>query len=135
MDSTGRISNEGSQIELETSAEPILINVNQALPASLIINEIVMNLYRSYSKYNIKRRIQVKASEKHSEIRISITELGRSVIIDRHELNEILGLQLVNTLTRQLDGALEISRTEEQSSLELIFERDDSASGASNGLL
>jgi PAS domain S-box-containing protein len=135
VDSTGRISNEGSQIELETSAEPILINVNQALPASLIINEIVMNLYRSYSKYNIKRRIQVKASEKHSEIRISITELGRSVIIDRHELNEILGLQLVNTLTKQLDGALEISRTEEQSSLELIFERDDSASGASNGLL
>jgi nitrogen-specific signal transduction histidine kinase len=50
-------------------------------------------------------------------------------------LKEALGMQLINTLTQQLQGIIQFDNKEEETSFSLLFERDDSLTGAANAYM
>jgi PAS domain S-box-containing protein len=96
-------------IDLKLDIQPVNLNLDQAIPCGLIVNELITNAL----KYAFKGR-------KRGIIFIGITEEGKTVSV-RIEDNgvglpkgfdylksETLGLQLVVTLVEQLDGKLEL---------------------------
>lgn len=96
-------------IELKLKVEPVNLNLDQAIPCGLIVNELITNSL----KYAFKGR-------KEGEIFIGIHETGKAVSIQiedngvglpkgfNHLKTETLGLQLVVTLVEQLDGVMEM---------------------------
>lgn len=122
-------------IQIIFESAPVNINVNQALPASLIINEVIMSIYRTACRQERSARIKIRALEDHRKVRVSIIETSNGGPANVSELKEALGMQLINTLTQQLQGIIQFDNKEEETSFSLLFERDDSLIGAANAYM
>jgi two-component sensor histidine kinase len=108
------------QIRLQLAIDPILLGVDQAIPCGLIINELVSNaLTHAFPG----KRATHRAVETPSEIRVGLhseqadtltltvsdTGVGLPPTVNLNKPSS-LGLQLVITLTQQLQGAITLER-------------------------
>ncbi|NYB52250.1 MAG: PAS domain S-box protein [Methanobacteriaceae archaeon] len=102
-----------SRIKLEMEVEDILIDINTAIPLGLIVNELLSNSMKHAFPRDKSGVIKVKFYKKDDEsciLEVSDTGVGfpKDLELDK---TESLGLQLVNNLTRQINGELELERT------------------------
>ena len=100
-----------AQIASTVNAENIYIDINQAVPCSLILNEMLTNSL----KYAFP-------DGRKGEITIDLTADATNFILIYHdngmgipegvtfERSESLGMQLINGLTRQIDGTIDMQR-------------------------
>jgi PAS domain S-box-containing protein len=98
-----------SEIELKTDFQKSSLELDQAIPCGLIVNELVSNSLK-YAFQGMKRGeifIGFKESEGNVELRLGDNGVGFPPDID-FENTETLGLQLVNTLADQLDARIHI---------------------------
>ncbi|MFB2837027.1 histidine kinase dimerization/phosphoacceptor domain -containing protein [Floridanema evergladense] len=98
------------RIDLDIQIEPISLDIDTAIPCGLIINELICNALkyafvdRSTGKITIKLKVI-----KNKFIMLEIADNGIGLPPGFNiEMNETLGLQLVNNLTNQLDGTLKV---------------------------
>ena len=98
-----------AEIEIKFDLEEVLLNLDMAIPCGLIINELISNLLKYAFKPNEKGVIEIGLSEKEGEVVLRIADNGIGIPkeIDFRK-TETLGLQLVNTLTQQLEGEIEL---------------------------
>jgi PAS domain S-box-containing protein len=99
------------QVTLELNIDEITLNINTAIPCGLIISELVSNSLKHAFPNNRKGRIYVVLN---SEIDNHLTLIVRDNGIGFPENSDIkngktLGLQIVQVLTNQLDGELELT--------------------------
>lgn len=99
-------------VELQTEIQNIALNIDTAIPCGLIINELVSNVLKHAfpSDFEGKVLVRIVASEPQS---FTLTVRDNGVGLPEHfdwRTSASLGLRLVNDLTRQLDGTVEISR-------------------------
>jgi len=100
------------KIELGIQVGDILLGIDTAIPCGLIINEIVSNSLKYAFPDDRKGKINIHFSKEQGSYyscTVSDNGIGLPANID-FENTASLGLQLVNTLTRQLGGKLELSR-------------------------
>ncbi|SCG85222.1 PAS domain S-box protein [Methanobacterium congolense] len=98
-------------IESELDIEDIKIGIETAIPVGLIINELVTNSIKyAFPKYNGTIKIEFKSSEEGLELIVADDGIGLQKDIDPKN-TETLGLQLVNSLTDQIDGNIELDRS------------------------
>ena len=98
-----------STITFKLDLPPLKINVAQAIPIALIINEAVTNSIKYAFPNSRKGEIAISIKERQDVIRLSIIDNGigiNPVLIDM-EL-ESLGLALIKGLTTELKGNLDI---------------------------
>lgn len=103
------------KIILEIDVEKVLLDIDQAIPCGLIINELVSNAlkyafpHESKKKGKIKITFQRKGKE---TVRLTIEDDGRGIPDDVDiKKTDSLGLQMVNLLTeKQLKGNLKLNR-------------------------
>ena len=98
-------------IKFITDVQNVVLNIDTAIPCGLIINELVSNSIKYAFPENRSGEILIslkqeggnsyKLTIKDDGIGVSDTELMKH--------SDTLGIQLVNLLTRQLNGTLEIS--------------------------
>lgn len=107
-----------TSIEIDVEAPDILLDIETAIPLGLIINELVSNSLKyafnsKYLKENIcKISVKMKQKEDNNyELIISDTGIGISDKIDFRQ-TESLGMQLIVSLTEQLDGTIELDKEE-----------------------
>lgn len=121
------------EIEVKINKASIQLNINQAIPASLILNEILTNAYKHAFKGRDKGIILIKISEKKNEILIKVEDNGVGISSDRKNIKS-LGLNIVEILTQQLHGKHKVYDTGSGTAFELSFSKSD-AKGTGSALI
>jgi two-component sensor histidine kinase/CBS domain-containing protein len=103
-----------SSVNLTTSAIGVWLNIDTAIPCGLIINELVSNsLKHAFSGTDQKNEIQVSiTATQNNQFTLIVQDNGIGFPEDIEFRNtESLGLELVCVFTEQLDGTIELDRS------------------------
>ena len=103
-----------SAVTLTTNAIGVWLNIDTAIPCGLIINELVSNsLKHAFSETNQENEIQISITSAHdNEFTLIVRDNGIGFPEDIDFRNtESLGLELVCIFTEQLDGTIELDRS------------------------
>jgi|GEM_PF-3864291 len=102
-------------ITCNVNAQPILLTVETALSCSLIINELVSNSLKSafpaQQGGEIGVSIQKNLEKNQLILTVSDNGIGIPEDLDWRNSNSV-GLQLVRSLTKQLEGSIELNLTQ-----------------------
>lgn len=94
----------------EVNIEEVALSVDKAIPCGLIINEIITNSFKYGQPEDSFKALCVSVSVKKSEnlINLIIRDNGKGLpdTIDFDKKNKTLGINLIQKLTKQLDGKL-----------------------------
>jgi two-component sensor histidine kinase len=96
-------------IQFKVNSENISIDINTAIPCGLIINELVTNSIKHAFPGIMKGEIMVELTYEDDFLKMKVKDDGVG-FPEELNLNNIktLGLQLVISLTKQLDGSIEL---------------------------
>ncbi len=85
------------------------INLDQAVPCSLIVNEVVVNCYKHAFNGTDNGRIEITSQFDEPELTIRIEDNG-SGLPDDFDINsqQSLGMTLIQTLAQQLEAKMSI---------------------------
>ncbi|PAU94687.1 hypothetical protein CK503_04230 [Aliifodinibius salipaludis] len=94
-----------TDITLDLDLEPIQLNLNQAIPCSLIVNEIITNIIKHAFKGRETGKITINQSENNEQLTLIIRDngVGFSKDFDIKNSNS-LGYRLIDTLAKQLEA-------------------------------
>ena len=100
-------------IKFLLNVSDVVVNIETARPCGLMINELIVNsLEHAFPDDGSNHgTIQIDLAETEGQVVLSVTDDGVGLAEDFDpEESDSLGLQLVYTLTEQLDGELKIDR-------------------------
>ncbi len=101
-----------SRIKLEMEVEDIMIDINTAIPLGLIVNELLSNSMKHAFPGDNSGVIKVKFNKKDDNCILEVSDTGVGFPTDLQlDKTDSLGLQLVNNLTGQINGELELERS------------------------
>jgi two-component sensor histidine kinase/CheY-like chemotaxis protein len=93
--------------------ECLLLGVDQAIPAGLILNELISNAFKYAFPAGRRGSIVVEGGRMGDSVRLVIRDDGVGLPADFSlESTKSLGLRIVRILTRQLKGVLDIEHAE-----------------------
>lgn len=99
-------------IKLNINAANILLDINKAIPSGLIINELVSNSLKHAFPDGKEGELSVVLRSDNNQFTLTIRDTGVGFPDDLDFRNTAsLGMQLVVTLTNQLDGTIELDRS------------------------
>ncbi len=90
----------------------ILLNIERAVPCGLIVNELISNIYKHAFPENKSGSIKIalkQNADNNISLHVSDNGTGIPASVDI-ENTTTLGIQLIQTLTRQLNGKLVLNR-------------------------
>lgn len=100
------------RIKLDLKVENVKIDINTVVPLGLIVNELVTNSMKYAFPDDRKGKINIILFREDDDIILKISDDGIGFPEDLdYESTNSLGLQLVNNLTMQIDGKLELERS------------------------
>ena len=103
----------GTKTALKVDAEDVMLGVDTAIPCGLIINELVSNSLKYAFPAGREGEIEIVfrlIDENEIELMVSDNGVGIPEDLDFRNSNS-LGLKLVNILTDQIGGRLELDRS------------------------
>lgn len=100
------------EVDLQEDVEHVELNLDQAIPCGLIINELITNSMKYAFTERKKGTIYLELKNKNNIITLVVGDDGVGLPKD-YDINnaETLGLQLVATLAEQLDGDINLEKT------------------------
>lgn len=103
---------ESARITLQLRLDGLILDVNKAIPCGLILNELLSNALKhafpTGRSGEIHIALQVDAAQ---QVTLVVSDTGIGLPVELDFLNaETLGLQLISTLTEQLEGTLTVDR-------------------------
>ena len=86
--------------------EPVELNINQAIPSSLIINEVITNIIKHAFDEGKNGNIIVSLSEQDQQIALTVKDNGKGLPANFNNMmtDKTLGLKLIDTLAEQLEA-------------------------------
>ena len=106
-------------MELITKLDDVHINLKQAIPCGLIVNELVSNCLKYAFKGMSSGKIYLCVQRVGANLEIQVADNGVGLPEDfDFETNESLGVYLVQALTDQLDGSLIVDNKHSDNALE-----------------
>ncbi|GAA5521220.1 hypothetical protein Asal01_01155 [Fodinibius salicampi] len=124
----------GEEIDLQLDYNSFALNVNQAVPCALILNEVISNAYEHAFKGRKEGRILISIKQRDNIIHVRVKDNGRGLDADFVEKkNESLGFTIIDTLIEQLHADLNINN---ENGLDLSFSFDkQEVKGSSSSLI
>jgi PAS domain S-box-containing protein len=127
---TDKLSPNEKDIKLNISSESIYMNLNQAVPLALIVNELVSNAYTFAFDGRDEGNVWVRLKLKEDEIYLSVEDDGIGLPEDfKFEESPTLGTTLVMSYSEQINADVKIS-SEKGTHYELRFSNNTSKSGS-----
>lgn len=124
----------GGRKHIEHDIEKTLIelNINQAIPCALMINEVVTNIYKHAFEGRESGNITASLDLKDGHVFVEIADNGIGIPenLDTTDADS-MGLHLIQVLTAQLRGESDLKRTENGTVFTLRFQKMD-VSGSGN---
>lgn len=111
--------NASNRIELYCEMEPIGLDIDRAIPIGLIVNELLSNSLKYAFPDGNHGRIKIALSEKNSHLILHFSDNGIGIGEKPEIRGSGFGTQLINLLTRQLDGKMSLFTN---SGTEIFFE-------------
>jgi two-component system, sensor histidine kinase PdtaS len=103
-----RDSFDTDRIEFVTEVEPIQLNLSQAIPVSLIINEAVTNSIKYAFTHSVGGRVFISMNEAAGTVNLTISDNGKGFIPTEEAETKSLGVQLIKGLSKEIRGKLSI---------------------------
>lgn len=126
------LSDSAKNISLQLDCEPVRLNINQAIPLGLLINELVVNAFLHAFKDQAEGIIQISLTRNKGKIILSIKDNGSGLPPDFSlDDSPSLGTTIVKALILQLNASLQINR--EDAHFKIVFKREEKR-GSSSGL-
>ncbi len=117
-----------TDLTMDFDCEPIQLNINQAIPCSLIVNEVITNIFKHAFPDRKKGKIMIRLSgcPNDKRIRLSIKDDGVG-LAENISLSEgsSLGLSLINVLSKQLESDYTYEAAEEGTIFSIEFDKDE----------
>lgn len=105
-------STEGSRVKLVMDVEDVMLDVNNAVPLGLIINELVTNSLKYGFPDDKEGTISIKFHNEDEKYLLVVSDDGIGIPGDFElEKSDSLGMLLVNSLTAQIQGEVELKRS------------------------
>lgn len=100
----------GQRIYFELHIQPLKLDVAQAIPLGLILNETITNAIKHAFKGRDEGRITIRLERDTSRIRLMITDDGVGLPEGVNpRTSSSMGMRLIETLVEQLEGQMTIS--------------------------
>ena len=102
-----------SQVRISVEIEQMMLGVDAAVPCGLIVNELVTNCFKYAFTNGRPGQIQIAMVRQPGEqLRLSVADDGVGFPKDVDFRNtESLGMQIITTLSEQLEGTVQMSNT------------------------
>lgn len=111
-----------TKIELESECDTVYLDITQTLPCSLIANEVVTNAIKHAFEGRETRRIHIELKENDGNLKLRISDNGVGLPDDFEDRQGSLGMNLIETLTNQLDGEYTFDSTNQGTTFTLEFQ-------------
>lgn len=99
-------------VQVSVEIGNVLLGVDLAIPCGLIVNELVTNCFRHAFVDGREGRVTITMTQNESVYRLSVRDNGVGLPPGfEQRQTATLGLQLVETLTDQINGVLEMQGT------------------------
>lgn len=126
-----------TEVDIDFNCEPVQLNINQAIPCSLIVNEVATNIFKHAFPGRKKGTITISlhGSENNNSIQLSIRDNGVGLPDDFDSSDtSSLGLNLIDVLSQQLAADYKYESCNEGTLFTIRFKKDE-FSGIGNGYL
>lgn len=99
-----------TDVDFNFNLDKLRININQALPCSLIINEIVTNALRHAFNGDQKPVVEIFLKNEKNKIHLRVSDNGKGLPGDFDlKKPKTIGFKLISILAKQLDGKVKIN--------------------------
>jgi PAS domain S-box-containing protein len=102
------------QVNSVIDVKDVSLNIETAVPCGLIISELVSNSLKYAFENEKSGEVQISLKSKGNEYELIVSDngVGFPENLDIKNIKLSLGLQLVNALVNQLDGSIELDRSQ-----------------------
>lgn len=124
------------KIDVEFNCDEVELNVNQAIPSSLIVNEVVTNSLKHAFKERSDGKITIELREISNTVKIQVKDNG--VGLPGHFKNigdSSLGLQLISVLSKQMNADYKFESSSEEGTVFTIQFGKSAIRGIGNAYL
>ena len=108
-----RIHEASTKIEWEVVSQEVKLDLNRAIPCGLIINELITNSmkYAFQNKHSGEIRVELNRIKNGKSLELIVADNGVGFSTEMEsEDSDTLGLKLIEILTDQIDGELEVQQ-------------------------
>lgn len=92
------------EIDIKLNTEYVNLDLSNAIPCGLILNELITNSYKYALKGNNKLQIEIKLKKQNGIIEFEVKDNGQGVTKDVIDNSNTLGFELVKSLSEQING-------------------------------
>jgi len=125
MDNIFKTFKSDLELEIDTDIETIQLNINQAIPCSLIINEVLTNIMKHAFLGGSTGKVTIQLSERESIIRINIGDNGIGLPANYNvEESTSLGMTLITVLSAQLNARYKLESSASGTGFSLEFKKE-----------
>jgi len=133
---TNIINTYHASIDLDISydMDPLELSINVAIPCSLIVNEVVTNVLKHAYDDGDSGLLEVSLVEEDEIVTLKIRDDGKGLPddFDKAGKGRSLGMELIQTLTKQLKGTYSYTSLDRCVEFELVFEKSERKGIGSN---
>lgn len=96
---------QGAPVAVDCRLDPVTVPIEQAVPAGLVVNELLTNAHKHAFRDNAQAHLDVTLAVRNGSVEIAVADNGPGLTEDfTVESTGTLGMQLVGNLARQLGG-------------------------------
>jgi two-component sensor histidine kinase len=100
------------RIKLNINVEDVMLDINTAIPLGLIVNELVSNSMKHAFPNDRKGKIDIEFKLEDGIYSMIVSDDGVGFPKDYDlDVSDSLGLRIVNSLIEQIDGQIDLERT------------------------
>lgn len=104
-------SHEDTDIRFKKDIAPVSLTVKQAVPCGLLLNELITNAYKHAFPAHSEGTISITLTQNDDMISLTVADNGVGLPEDfDYEKPSSLGITLIHTLVRQINGTLTIEK-------------------------
>ena len=117
-----------TKIRQDLDLQSVSLSMDQALPCSLIVNEVITNTLKHAFVESEEGTISVHLSEKNNRVTLEISDDGVGLPEDFDiEKSDSLGMELINTLSEQLGAVISYQPDSKGTRFEISFDKSESS--------
>jgi len=117
------------EIDLKIDSDPVELNINQAIPCSLIINEVLTNIFKHAFENKARGEIDISIHQKGRNVDLVISDDGVGLPEDFNlDDNRSLGKNIIKILSEQLAASIDLFNNGNGTTFELHFKAEKSTS-------
>ena len=111
-------------IKITIEADEIYLNITEAIPCALILNELIVNAFKHAFKKMQKGRVTIEMAQSKGYINLKVRDNGVGLPDDFGMVSKkALGMTLIKTLVKQLNAELEINQ-QKGTEFSILFKTD-----------